>query len=171
MLCHSCPARQSIGLKEGSQVVLIKNMDPERGLLNGTRGIVTRFSKHLGLPVVRFLNGMEVTIGREQWQIKVGGGSKTASRSQIPLDLAWALSIHKSQGMSLDLVQVSLSKSFEAGQAYVALSRAKSLHGLKVLDFKPECIFANPKAVEWCKNNLRNVNELTSQTCGVNCGV
>jgi ATP-dependent DNA helicase PIF1 len=97
--------------------------------------------------VVRFFNGLVKAIHREQWCVKLGHGSgaKVLTRSQIPLELAWALSIHKSQGMSLELVQVSLSKAFEAGQAYVALSRAKSLAGLRVLDFKPSCVFANPK--------------------------
>ena len=123
-------------------------MDSE-GLVNGARGIVTQFSKQMGSPVVRFSSGLVRTIHREQWNVALGTGKyvRNACRSQIPLELAWALSIHKSQGMSLDLVQVSLSKAFEAGQAYVALSRAKTLKGLSILDFKPSAVFANPLAV------------------------
>lgn len=68
-----------------------------------------------------------------------------ATRTQVPLILAWALSIHKSQGQTLDLVKVDLGRVFETGQAYVALSRATSMDGLQVLNFNPRKVTAHPK--------------------------
>jgi len=84
----------------------------------------------------------------EKWMVKTGLGS-VVTRSQIPLGLAWAFSIHKSQGMTLDCVEVSLARVFECGQAYVALSRARSLASLKVLDFKPGCVKADQKVLQF----------------------
>lgn len=76
---------------------------------------------------------------------------KLATRSQVPLTLAWAQSIHKSQGQTIDLLKVDLGKVFERGQVYVALSRATSMDGLQVLNFKPEKVIAHPKAVKFYK--------------------
>ena len=109
--------------------MLVKNLNVGGGLVNGARGMVEKFSTG-GNPVVRFLDGATVEIKREKWSVK-GGPGVTLSRSQIPLKLAWAFSIHKSQGMTLDSVEVSLSRVFECGQAYVALSRAKSINSLR----------------------------------------
>ncbi|XP_070195917.1 ATP-dependent DNA helicase PIF1-like [Littorina saxatilis] len=138
-----CPASGKLNLKLGAQVLLCKNLDVGRGLVNGARGIITGFdSTNEGFPVVRFVCGVIEVIKPVRWVFKISGGAMLA-RKQVPLKLAWAISIHKSQGMTLDCVEISLTKVFECGQSYVALSRAKSLEGLRVLGFSPNCIRAN----------------------------
>ncbi|PVD22918.1 hypothetical protein C0Q70_16178 [Pomacea canaliculata] len=138
-----CPASSTIELKCGAQVLLCKNLDVQRGLVNGARGIVTGFEPGVeGLPIVKFACGLHETIKLARWTFRMGGGLMV-TRKQIPLKLAWAISIHKSQGMTLDCVEISLSKVFECGQAYVALSRAKSLEGLRVVGFTGDCVRAN----------------------------
>jgi ATP-dependent DNA helicase PIF1 len=81
--------------------MLIRNVSHRQGLVNGARGVVERFSEGQGLPVVRFASGRVVTVGRERWTI-ASGGRMAGQRVQLPLDLAWAMSVHKSQGMTLD---------------------------------------------------------------------
>ena len=83
-----------------------------------------------GVPVVRFVGGAVQEVRQDKWTVK-GGPGVLVTRTQLPLRLAWAFSIHKSQGMTLDCVEVALSRVFECGQAYVALSRAKNLASLR----------------------------------------
>nr|XP_046264667.1 ATP-dependent DNA helicase PIF1 [Scatophagus argus]XP_046264668.1 ATP-dependent DNA helicase PIF1 [Scatophagus argus] len=147
---HS-PVGRLIQLKVGAQVMLTKNLDVTRGLVNGARGVVVAFEpgKH-GLPRVRFLCGVTEVLKPERWMFKSGGGIHL-SRQQLPLKLAWAISIHKSQGMTLDCVEISLARVFESGQAYVALSRARSLEGLRVMDFDPRVVRADPDVLVFYK--------------------
>uniref|UniRef100_A0A671XWH3 ATP-dependent DNA helicase PIF1 n=1 Tax=Sparus aurata TaxID=8175 RepID=A0A671XWH3_SPAAU len=147
---HS-PVSRLIQLKVGAQVMLTKNLDVTRGLVNGARGVVVAFEsgKH-GLPRVRFLCGVTELLKPERWVFKSGGGVHL-SRQQLPLKLAWAISIHKSQGMTLDCVEISLARVFESGQAYVALSRARSLEGLRVMDFDPRVVRADPDVLVFYK--------------------
>ncbi|XP_056148979.1 ATP-dependent DNA helicase PIF1 [Lampris incognitus] len=138
------PVSRVLHLKVGTQVMLTKNLDVQRGLVNGARGVVVDFE--LGkqvLPRVRFLCGVTEVLKPERWMFKAEGGLYL-SRQQLPLKLAWAISIHKSQGMTLDCVEISLARVFECGQAYVALSRARSLEGLRVMDFDPRVVRADP---------------------------
>ena len=90
----------------------------------------------------------------EKWTFHLGGGNM-ASRRQLPLKLAWAISIHKSQGMTLDCVEISLSRVFEDGQAYVALSRARSMSCLRVRDFSSACVHADPDVLEYYRGLRR----------------
>ena len=95
-------------------------------------------------PVVKFTGGRKMVLEREEWSVELPGGRESASRRQLPLMLAWAISIHKSQGQTLDRVKVDLRKVFEKGQAYVALSRATSLDTLQILNFDPNRVMAHP---------------------------
>lgn len=135
LLDASCQAPKTFELKVGSQVMLVKNISSRRGLVNGSRGVVEKISSS-GLPYVKFIsqgNQAAIPIDREKWTIKIGG-RVVATRTQLPLTLAWAITVHKSQGMSLDRVEISLQRAFEPGMAYVALSRAKSMQGLRICD-------------------------------------
>jgi len=131
-------------------------------LVNGARGVVVGFAKpektpdksfaaSKKFPLVRFTSGVTRVITPEQWVVEVGGTSK-ATRKQVPLNLAWALSIHKSQGMTISKVAVALANVFEYGQAYVALSRATSLSGLWLIDFHPRVIKANPRILQYYRD-------------------
>jgi len=143
------PVESVVKLRTGAQVMLLKNLNISTGLVNGARGRVESFTSD-GNPIVVFLSGIRQEIKYDKWVVK-GGGGVTLSRTQIPLRLAWAFSIHKSQGMTLDCVEVSLSRVFECGQAYVALSRAKCLRSLRVLDFKSNCVRADDKVIKFYK--------------------
>ncbi|CBX98905.1 similar to DNA helicase homolog [Plenodomus lingam JN3] len=100
-------------------------------------------------PLVRFANAdgttRDLLTKREEWKVELPNGEVQASRSQIPLILAWALSIHKAQGQTLERVRVDLGKVFEKGQAYVALSRATSMAGLQILRFDARKVIAHEK--------------------------
>ncbi|KDN66508.1 putative DNA repair and recombination protein pif1 [Colletotrichum sublineola] len=87
----------------------------------------------------------------EEWKSETPTGEVQASRSQLPLILAWALSIHKAQGQTLERVKVDLGRVFEKGQAYVALSRATSQQGLQVLRFQKDKVMAHPRVVGFYK--------------------
>jgi ATP-dependent DNA helicase PIF1 len=106
-------------------------------------------SNNLVYPVVRFAipdgTTRDLLCKREDWKIELPNGEVQASRSQIPLILAWALSIHKAQGQTLERVRVDLGKIFEKGQAYVALSRATSMAGLQIMRFDPRKVMAHEK--------------------------
>lgn len=152
------PARDELQLKVGAQVMLIKNMDVAGGLVNGSRGYVAGFEAGSRAPMVRFMNGLEVPIRYEQWSFRLNAAGASVTRRQLPLQLAWAMSIHKSQGMTLDCVEISLSRVFEFGQAYVALSRAKSLASIKLVDFDANSIRANEVVVKFYRD-IRVVRE------------
>jgi len=104
-------------------------------------------------PVVEFLaaDGTHRTrhVVAEEWKVELPNGEVQAQRSQLPLILAWALSIHKAQGQTLDRVKVNLGRTFEKGQAYVALSRATTKEGLQVLKFDKTKIMAHPRVVHF----------------------
>ena len=130
-----------------AQVMLIANTNPNEGLVNGSRGVVTGFCSYSELPIVEFVNGAKKTIGSHTWPIE---DYEFVSRSQIPLQLAFAVTTHKSQGSTLDSALVDIGSGiFEYGQAYVALSRVRSLEALYVHDFDKTAFRAHPKVKEF----------------------
>ena len=129
----SIMAPENLELKIGAKVMFVKN-NHEKGYLNGSLGTILKYNKD-GLPVVKLLNGYEITAEYEDWRIEDESGKMLVSYQQIPLRLAWAITVHKSQGMTLDAAEMDLSKTFVKGQGYVALSRVKSLSGLKLSGF------------------------------------
>ena len=130
-----------------AQVMLIANTNPNEGLVNGSRGVVTGFCSYSELPIVEFVNGAKKTIGPHTWPIE---DYEFVSRSQIPLQLAFAVTTHKSQGSTLDSALVDIGSGiFEYGQAYVALSRVRSLEALYVHDFDKTAFRAHPKVKEF----------------------
>jgi ATP-dependent DNA helicase PIF1 len=124
---------RSLTLKAGAQVVLTRNLDPAKGLVNGARGVVTGFRGRVSpVPLVRWGNGSTTEVPRARHALTLGGRT-LALRLQVPLALGWALSVHRAQGMTLDRVCVRLDGAFEAGMAYVALSRVRSVGGLRMV--------------------------------------
>jgi hypothetical protein len=169
-LLNGVKAPQLLELRIGAQVMLLKNLNTSRGLVNGARGVVVAFEppeKHMDsmfdlLPVVEFLvkgsavsgneegGGMKerLVLQEESWDMK-NGDNIVASRLQIPLMLAWAISIHKSQGMTIPFLEVCCEGVFEYGQGYVALSRATDLQGLKLASFGPHYIKAHQQVKQF----------------------
>lgn len=132
---------QVLSLKVGAQVMVVTNLDPETGLVNGSRGVVTDFAPD-GSPVVKFVKST-VVIRPHKWE--ADGKDSGLAREQIPLKLAYAITIHKAQGATLDCALVDVGPAtFEYGQAYVALSRARSLDALYIHDIDPGAFRAHP---------------------------
>lgn len=130
-LLKSCLAPQKLRLKRGAMVMCIKNSQDKK-YVNGSLGVVEDFEPGSDYPVVKLTNGREITIKPETWEL-VDGDKRRATATQLPLRLAWAITVHKSQGMTLDAAQIDLSKAFVEGMGYVALSRVRGLKHL-VLD-------------------------------------
>ena len=203
-LLTNCMAPESITLKKGAQVMLIKNVD--ESLVNGSLGRVIGFMSEATFdryhqneddfcpspggtvassaddnlstqqrnmvhsanstlitsrkfPVVRFMitdgTSRDLLCQPETWKVELPNGEVQASRAQVPLILAWALSIHKAQGQTLERVKVDLGKVFEKGQAYVALSRATSMAGLQVLRFDAKKVVAHERVRTFYSNLSR----------------
>lgn len=130
-LDKECRAPKELLLCKNAQVMLLKNLNVQAGLANGSRGVIIGYNNH-GWPKVKFLNGQEVDIAPEKWRVRYSK-DVVAERIQFPLTLAWAMSIHKSQGITVDLARVDLGdRIFGDGMIYVALSRCRSLEGLQI---------------------------------------
>lgn len=129
-LKRSCLAAETLALKKGAFVMFIKN-STEKKFVNGTLGIVEDFEEITGYPEVRLRNDKLVIASPETWELR-DGDKKRASITQIPLRLAWAITVHKSQGMTLDAARIDLRKAFVEGMGYVALSRVRSLDTLSL---------------------------------------
>ena len=127
-LQRSVLAPAKLVLKKGALVMAVKN-SPTRQYVNGSIGTVVDFEPGTDYPIVHFKNGRTVTMVIDSWELR-DGDVKRASISQIPLRLAWAITVHKSQGMTLDAAKIDLRKAFVPGMGYVALSRVRNLDGL-----------------------------------------
>ena len=129
-LKKSCLAPEVLQLKEGAYVMFVKN-SLEKKYVNGTLGTIIGFEKGTDLPIVRTTSGSQIVAKPDTWEMR-DGDKKLASLTQIPLRLAWAITIHKSQGMTLDAAHIDLSTAFVPGMGYVALSRVRSLEKLSL---------------------------------------
>lgn len=127
-LQRSCLAPEVLRLKKGAQVMCIKNAQ-DRKYANGSLGTVIDFEKDSDCPIIELVNGRKITMRPDNWDL-MDGEKRRASISQFPLRLAWAITVHKSQGMTLDAARIDLSKAFVEGMGYVALSRVRSLKHL-----------------------------------------
>ncbi len=130
-LKKGCLSPEVLALKVGAVVMCTKN-SREKGVVNGTLGTVIGFDPQTSYPIVNTREGRKITLEPMEWTVEEGGKVK-ASITQVPLRLAWAITIHKSQGMSLDAAVMDLREVFEYGQGYVALSRVRTLSGLHLI--------------------------------------
>ncbi len=145
-LLKSCLAPTELMLKIGARVMFVKN-SLDKGYVNGTLGVIEKFDSS-GFPLVLTSNGKRIVAEPEVWVIEEEGKIK-AEAKQVPLRLAWAITVHKSQGMSLDSAEIDLSKSFAPGMGYVALSRVRTLAGLKLLGFNHRALQIHPEIIEF----------------------
>lgn len=150
-LVSSILAPMNLELKIGAKVMFVKN-NTEGGYANGTQGTVTKFVKdeehaYPSLPVVELHDGTLITAEPAEWTFEENG-KVIASVKQIPLRLAWAITIHKSQGMTLDEAVVDLGNTFETAQGYVALSRLRDITGLYLKSIRESALALNPLAIK-----------------------
>jgi ATP-dependent DNA helicase PIF1 len=135
-------------LRVGAQVMLLVNHPDIKTLVNGSRGVVTKIDDDG--PVVKFADTTIKVVPMVR-SLESKKGEILASRCQVPLKLAWSLTIHKSQGMSIDRLEVKIDDAFEYGMAYVALSRARTLAGLRVVAYNKAKFRINPKVKKFYK--------------------
>jgi ATP-dependent DNA helicase PIF1 len=166
-LKRSCLAPEVLVLKKGSRVMFVKN-NYEEGYVNGTLGEVIDFIQDeedpdgVGLPLVRTFDGSELIVTPQSWAVREDDVEKAAI-SQLPLRLAWAITVHKSQGMSLDAAEIDLSRSFLPGMGYVALSRVRSLAGLKLMGMNQMALQIHPAVAEMDKEFILRSHEAVQQ--------
>jgi len=141
----NCLSPERLVLKEGATVMFTKN-NFEGGFVNGTLGVVSSFDVS-GRPVVKTTRGKLITVTPMEWAIE-DGKKILAKISQLPLRLAWAITVHKSQGMSMDAAVMDLGKAFEYGQGYVALSRVRTLDGLHLEGLNARALEVHPQVLE-----------------------
>lgn len=142
-LIRGCLSPETLELKIGAAVMCTRN-NPELGFVNGTLGTIVDFDEDDGYPVIKTREGRLITVPPMDWSIDEGD-KVLAKLTQIPLRLAWAITVHKSQGMSLEAAVLDLSKSFAYGQGYVALSRVRTLQGLYLLGWNAHALKIDPQ--------------------------
>lgn len=142
-LKKGCLSPEDLQLKIGAVVMCTKNNQKEH-FVNGTLGVVTEFDEFSGNPIIKTRSGKNIEIAPMDWTVEENGKIR-AQITQIPLRLAWAMTVHKSQGMSLDAAVMDLSQVFEFGQGYVALSRVRRLSGLYLLGINEHALKVHPQ--------------------------
>ena len=170
-LKKDCRAEDNLKLKVGAQIMIIIN-DPNGGFVNGTMGEylgtkqvrVTKINYFTGSEVEKLVTGLKVRLLESnrtvlippfEWRLTEKSNGKEvvlATLEQYPVRLAWAITVHKSQGMSIDYLEVDLMNCFAEGQAYVALSRAKTYEGLRVKNWRPGVVRCDPHAYDYYMN-------------------
>ncbi len=144
-LKKGCLSPEILKLKREAVVMFTKN-HPQGKFVNGTLGRVESFELESGYPIVRTRDGRRIEVSPMEWVIQEDE-EVVASIEQVPLRLAWAMTVHKSQGMSLDAALIDLRGSFEYGQGYVALSRVRSLEGLHLLGYNQRALEVHPETL------------------------
>lgn len=147
-LKKTCLAPEILKLKVGAKVMFVKN-NFEKGYVNGTTGIVKKCTPYE--IVIATKSGKHIRVEIHSWHLEDHEGKSLAKIEQYPLRLAWAITIHKSQGMSLDEAEIDLSESFEKGMGYVALSRVRTLDGLSLIGINDIALKVHEEAIEYDK--------------------
>ena len=154
-LTKSVLAPERLELKDGAEVMFVAN-NFAQGFVNGSRGRVVGFKE--GFPLVELLsNGRQVKVEQHTWTLEEDG-RKSAEVAQLPLRLAWAITIHKSQGMSLDAAEIDLGRSFTPGMGYVALSRVRSIDGVYLKGINNMALAMHPQIYQF-DDRLRQLSE------------
>jgi ATP-dependent DNA helicase PIF1 len=162
-LLASAGCAEKLELKVGAAVMCTFNIDMDLGICNGSQGVIVEITSD-GVPIVKYSNGVRMPMKKHTWQ---SDDYPTLAIMQIPLCLAWALTIHKIQGASMSMAEMDLGNAiFEYGQTYVALSRIRTLDGLYLSSFMPNKIKANPKVVEFYESFYKAIatKEMQSMT-------
>jgi ATP-dependent DNA helicase PIF1 len=144
-LKRGCLSPEKLALKEGAVVMCTKN-NPQLGYANGTLGKVVSFDEDTTYPCIELSDGRVVMLSPSDWVVEDEGKIR-ASITQIPLRLAWAVTVHKSQGQSMDAAAMDLSRAFEYGQGYVALSRVRTIEGLYLSGWSARALAIHPQVV------------------------
>ena len=144
-LKKGCLSPETLELKIGAVVMFTKN-NPREGFVNGTLGKVIGFDNDSSYPIIKTRSGKNIDAEPMDWTVEENGFVR-AKITQIPLRLAWAITIHKSQGMSLDAAVMDLGSVFEYGQGYVALSRVRNLSGLHLLGINDHALLVHPDKI------------------------
>lgn len=145
-LKRGCLSPEKLFLKKDAVVMCTKN-NPNIGFANGTLGVVIGFNEESSYPIVKTKDGQVFTVEPMEWAVEQNGKVR-ARITQVPLRLAWAMTIHKSQGMSMDAAAIDLSGVFEHGHGYVALSRVRTLQGLHLLGWSERALLVHPRVAE-----------------------
>ena len=161
-LHRSCLAPEELALKKGAFVMFVRN-NFEQGFINGTLGVVDGFTDD-GFPVVETKDRKRIKVFPEKWRIIEEDEEVKAEIRQLPLRLAWAITVHKSQGMTIDACEIDLRKSFEPGMGYVALSRAPSLKSIRLMGLNDLALRVNEEVVEMDKRFQKASRQMVAKS-------